>query len=228
MTVHAITSTCTRDLDLVRRLHRQLREHGINHTLFVENHELGDFSREFDDVLIKPDGGDNGFGAEGTLVRWACHQQMLQRVKPEDTFVNIDSDVYFANLQVLADITCGKGELRGFMAPYANGVPRNTVLVLPSNTPRVSIRERLPDFQHVSGMIIAVAGDVFIRAMSLSRKVLIAVCDQLYRANIPPSEDVVASYLYQTRGNARHLVNFHDKYTRHLARNYTGPYDVIC
>jgi hypothetical protein len=181
---------------MVSRLNRQLGEHGIEHYLFVEKAEYQRFCDAFADrVFIKPDGGDNGLGRGGSLVRWACHQKMALLVADDDTFANIDSDVYFNKVEVLKDVECGPGEVRGFAAREANCVDGRS-------------------FYHVSGMVLAACGDVFKRAVSLSYEDLYSQCGQIDRAGYSPSEDVTMSWLYQTRcGNVK-IVNFHDKYTR--------------
>lgn len=203
-----MTSTCLRDRDLVRRLHAQLVEHGVYHTLFVELDEQVAF-REFEDVLTKPLGGGNGLGEQGAIVRWACHQKLAPRIAPTDTFVSIDSDVLFRNVALIDDLACGEGEWKGF------GSHRTWATVL-------------DQYYHASGMIIAAAGAVFHRAVSISLRELRAICRQLDSIGIAPSEDVVMSYLYQARGKAR-FINLYENYTRCVSHDYdSSQCDVVC
>ncbi len=211
--IRAMTSTCMRDRDYALRLNKQLTAHGVDHHIFIEPHEMIYFGASLN-VHFKPVGGDNGYGQGGTLVRWNCHQQMLNVVRPGDTFVNIDSDVFFANEAMIADLACAPGEVKGFTTGERYVVDGES-------------------FVHMSGMIIAAASDVFVKAMSLPRLTLIRACERvranpIARISSTPSEDVMASYLYQIRAGAR-VTNLGTKYTRNLSKlYYSKDFDVIC
>lgn len=195
--IRAMTSTCTRDIHLVARLSRQLIGLGIDHHLFIEKCEGAAFvALGFDGATlhVKPDGGDNGLGRAGSMVRWHCHQVMRSVLDDGDTYVNLDSDVCFQDEEMVADLACAEGEIKGF---------RGHPIAVDGTT-----------FYHYSGMALAAHAGVFKRAMGISEGDALAACNRVLDAGHTPSEDVVASYLFQTIGGAHALTNFHASYTR--------------
>jgi hypothetical protein len=181
---------------LVQRLHAQLEALGFDHFLVVEAKERPAFEGVVADdrLLLKPDGGDNGFGRTGSLVKWACHQAMRPFVGADDTFVNLDSDVLFQNVALAVAIECAPDEVKGFggdLRTFEGGT-----------------------FLHISGMCFAAHGSVFHRAWSISSGELDGVCVRMDAAGICPSEDVTASWLYKTRGGATKITLLDASYTR--------------
>lgn len=210
--IRVFTSTCSRDKGYVARLCTQMCKHGIDHFLFVEAAEVGAFSDlpvKEGRLLIKPDGGDNGLGRGGTLVKSACWRQLAELVSDDDTVINLDSDVYFVNESMLDALVCNEFETKGFADTEVKRVGEKT-------------------FFHMSGMLIAAHGASF-------RSVARLTSDEVYRhatdvmdAGMIPSEDVVFSYLLQTVGNATKVVNLHTMFTRNLGKNYDSlDFDVI-
>lgn len=195
--IRAMTSTCTRDFAKVAMLNRQLQRHGVDHYLFVEGSEKPLFNtlKLGDHVQLKPVGGDNGLGKGGTIVRWHCHQFMSTIVKSDDTFVNIDSDIYFADPKVIDDLVCSPGEMKGF----ASSGPTLELYGTP--------------YHHVSGMVFAVHGASFLKAVSIPVDKLVTICDDISATGMCSSEDVVASWLYKIEGGAS-LTNLDEKYSR--------------
>ncbi|MES2179814.1 MAG: hypothetical protein V4550_18280 [Gemmatimonadota bacterium] len=208
-----MSSTCLRDRDMVLRLNRQLREHNIDHYLFVEELEFERFKVGLDDdvnLRPKPNGGDNGLGRGGALNRWACHQQMLAIVGEDDTFANIDSDVVFVNPKLIAALECQPGETKGFADHNPTVIPGAS-------------------FNHMSGMVMVAHGALFHKAVSVSRDELHALCEPIMAIDVSPSDDVMLSYLFQVRAAATSVVNFHDFFTRNTGKRYElTDVDVIC
>lgn len=208
--IHAVTSSCRRDLELVAQLHGQLYDHGVFHHVFVEPAELDVFDYAIGSgrvaVRTKPVGGDNGLGRGGAIVRWHCHRQLLTTVADDDTVVHIDSDVYFVDPSMIDELACDVGQIKGYADP-------NTFTLHDGDS-----------FRHLSGMLIAVRGDCFKRSMGLSLGELWAATERLLAVDLSPSEDVVASYLYQCRGGSRLLTNFHETRPRDMSHRYDSDY----
>jgi hypothetical protein len=194
-----MTSTCARDHALACRLHAQLERLGLDHFLVVEVRDRPAFQGVVADdrLLTKPDGGDNGFGRTGSLVKWACHQAMRAFVGDGDTFVNVDSDVLFQTEALAIAMACEADEIKGF-----GGDPRTFEGTA---------------FLHISGMCFAAHSSVFHRAWSISRGELESVCLRMDTAGICPSEDVTASWLYKARGGATKVTLLDERYTRGAA-----------
>ncbi len=221
--IYAVTSTCITDKVMALRLNRQLLQHKIEHHVFVEDSQFDAFSEclwlaEKQDINLKrkPNRGLNGFGKQGTIVKWQCYQQMLNVVGDGDTIVNVDSDVIFVNESMIDDLNCSTLEAKGFRWPVPNKLARDS-------------------FFHLSGMIIATSGYVFKKAMSISLEDLSLLCDKMYstvpepNTHCTPSEDLITSYLYQVRGGAK-VTDLGEKYTRAMEKSGYGSdkYDVVC
>lgn len=200
--IRAMTSSCARDHGLAVRLSGQLSRHGVDHHVFVEKSDVPTFARSFDKehLHVKPGGGLNGFGVQGSIVRWHCHQQMLPIVEDGDTFVNIDSDVFFVNEAMIDDLACEPSQVKGFFGDTYYCRDRSS-------------------FRSMSGMVMAVDGATFRAAMGISRARLHEVFYLIESSDIEqilsvPSEDVMAAYLYQDAGATP--VNLTEKYRRFL------------
>jgi len=209
--LRVVTSTYLLDIETALRLNRQLVEHvlDVTHHLFVEQRDYAafesrktSFGQQFD-LRVKPDGGGGGLGRSGSLCRSAMHAQILPLVGRDETVANIDSDTFFQNVGMLADVMCNPGETRGFTGlDYGEVAP----LKLIDGT----------SFKSMSGMLISAHAGVYTKAWKgVTQEVTRGICQLLMDSGHGCSEDVVAAYLYQVRGSAV-AVSHETKYTRSI------------
>jgi len=204
----AVTSSCARDIDCAAQLHEQLTRHGVEHHLFVEQVDRSLFESRFGRVRLKPDDAGNGLGRGGSLCRWNIHRQIVPLVGDGDTVVNIDSDCFFVNESMIEALACRPGETKGFT--------RHDSPIIASETEK---------FYHCSGMIIAAASDVYIKAWSIGHEELSALCYRLIDQGLHCSEDITASYLYQCRAGGR-IVHLDDQFSRFINHEIPRRYDL--
>lgn len=95
----AYSWTCLRDIKLVAELHLQFFSNGIKHLMFVEEREYNEFVNLIGlndyNIIKRRNGGDNGFGKDGSLAKRDCIEQVLKLAQPGDTLLECDSDVRF-------------------------------------------------------------------------------------------------------------------------------------
>lgn len=206
--IKVMTSTCLRDISYLNQLNKQLISHNIEHYIFVEEKEL-EYFKHLLNVHIKLDNGDNGGGRDGTMVRWDIYQQMINILQEGDTCIQMDSDVYFGTEKMFNDLHCKENEIKGFFTwEYLLDVNKDK-------------------FHHMSGMLIAASKNVFTQATKSTRQEMYNLCTYVLDNGVCPSEDVMLSYLLQIRGGGT-IVNFSDKFSRHMGKDYNTQYDVIC
>lgn len=206
--MRVMTTSHEPDLHDALRLNEQLLRHGVEHYLFVpeSQHDLfaphahGRFA-----LLHQAPGDGGGAGRSGSMHRWHVHAQMIPFVEPDDTVLNIDSDVFFVNEAMIDDLKCVPGETLGFTGDTPG------FELLRAHYKHLFLVDG-KSFFHMSGMIHGASGNVYRKAMDHPQSAVWEACQLMLDSQSECADDVIASYFYQVVGGATKV--------RHLQYNY--------
>lgn len=187
--IKAFSFTCLRDIELVKRLHEQLEANGVEHTMYVDEIEVGEFSK----ILPCKSRGrhpnsTNGFGEAGFYAKLECIKDMVQSTKTGYTILDCDSDVVFENKKIILDMICQPNEFKGWCEGCNNSEYEN-------------------QFNYNSGACKSYSYELGKIISELTRVDLIKKVRYLMDIGQTPSKDAMTFYLLKELGKQTNLYN---------------------
>ena len=111
----AITFSCLRDLEPVKRLNKQLESANIKHFIYVEEYEYQDFSKHLTCYSRGTnENGTNGFGGAGARAKLNMYKLAMNHLENGECLLDLDSDVSFNNVSALFAMNCYGNEMKGY------------------------------------------------------------------------------------------------------------------
>jgi hypothetical protein len=191
--IKAFSFTCIRDIHLVRRIHKQLEDMGISHTMYVDETEMSKFPFPCKTRGHHPD-GTNGFGRGGFYAKLECIKDMIANTQPGDTILDCDSDVLFEDSKHILQMVCEKDEYKGWCSLQVDNVKGNV-------------------FKYCSGAVKSYSHELANKIVN--HDCASAIID-LMDSGFTPSEDCTTSYIAGLEGR---ITNMRPEYEWSIIQN---------